>query len=91
MKRAGVHADLLLRFYVTFIRPMVEYATPVWHPGLTQHLSDQLESAAPVSALHPLRSILQTGAGGCGTSEALRQAAPAVLKLRNFSSQVKGL
>ena len=41
--RAGVGAPHLMTFYTVFISPTLEYAAPVWHPGLTQRLSDDLE------------------------------------------------
>jgi len=31
LKRSGVEADDLLYFYVMAIRPVLEYACPVWH------------------------------------------------------------
>ena len=33
----------LVRCYCTFVRPLLEYAAPVWHPGLTIQQSDVLE------------------------------------------------
>ena len=53
LKRASIRAGQLLRFCVTFIRPGLEYAAPVCHPGFKQHLSDQAESVQRLS----LRSI----------------------------------
>ena len=41
LKRSGV--DDLVRCYCTFVRPLLEYAAPVWHPGLTIQQSDVLE------------------------------------------------
>ena len=32
LKRAGVQLRDLVRCYCTFIRPLLEYAAPVWHP-----------------------------------------------------------
>ena len=43
LKRAGVQLLDLIRCYCTFIRPLLEYAAPVWHPGLTRQQSDLLE------------------------------------------------
>lgn len=43
LKRAKVPANDLLSFYTTCIRPVVEYASPVFHTALPQYLSDQLE------------------------------------------------
>ena len=53
LKRSGVSLPHLLRFYTTFIRPTLEYAAPVWHPGLTQQLSEQLEGVQR-RALHSI-------------------------------------
>lgn len=36
-------ANDLLSFYATCIRPVAEYACPVFHTALPQYLSDQLE------------------------------------------------
>lgn len=44
IKRAAVSVDQMLYFYIAYIRPVLEYAAPVWHTGLTTELSDQLES-----------------------------------------------
>ena len=43
LKRAKVPANDLLSFYTTCIRPVAEYACPVFHTTLPQYLSDQLE------------------------------------------------
>jgi len=34
----------MLHFYISIIRPVLEYAVAVWHTGLTADLSDQLEA-----------------------------------------------
>ena len=44
LKRAGLSNDDILHFYLAVIRPVLEYAAPVWHSSLTNELSDQLES-----------------------------------------------
>ena len=33
-----------LRVYLSFIRPLLEYACPVWHSQLSKELSDKIES-----------------------------------------------
>ena len=43
LKRVNVPTNDLLSFYTTCIRPVAEYACPVFHTALPQHLSDQLE------------------------------------------------
>ena len=43
LKRSGVLLGDLVRCYCTFVRPLLEYAAPVWHPGLTIQQSDVLE------------------------------------------------
>ena len=44
LKRAGAPTRDLLHFYTTVVRPILEYACPVWHSGLTNAQSDALES-----------------------------------------------
>ena len=43
LKRNSVNNDDLLYFYVTAIRPVLEYACPAWHTSLTQKLSNCIE------------------------------------------------
>jgi len=35
LKRAGAGLNDLLNFYCSVIRPVLEYASPVWHSSLT--------------------------------------------------------
>jgi len=44
LKRAGVPCAQLQHFYVAVIRPILEYAAPVWHHLLTNCQSDQIEA-----------------------------------------------
>ena len=44
LRRAGVMPAHLVHFYITSIRPILEYAAPVWNQGLTQRQSHQLET-----------------------------------------------
>jgi hypothetical protein len=44
LKRAGLQSHDLLYFYITCIRPILEYACIIWHHGLTAAQSDRLES-----------------------------------------------
>ena len=39
----GAPVEDLLAVYQTYIRPLVEYASPVWHPAITQEQSNQIE------------------------------------------------
>ena len=41
LKRAGINQNVLN--YVSIIRPVVEYACPVWLTNLPKHLSDNIE------------------------------------------------
>ena len=43
LKRFGLSLDDLKTIYTGFIRPLVEYAVPAWHPGLTEHQHYALE------------------------------------------------
>ena len=44
LKRAGLTQLHLLHFYLSVIRPVLEYASPLWHPTLTKSQSDRLEA-----------------------------------------------
>ena len=44
LKRAGISQCDLLREYVSVIRPVLEYACPVWHTSLPMYLSDNIET-----------------------------------------------
>ena len=43
LKRAGVNQADLVTIYISFVRPVVEYACPVWHTNLPIYLSDNIE------------------------------------------------
>ena len=44
LKRSAVSVDDLYYFYVSAIRPVLEYACPVWHTSLTKEQTKQVES-----------------------------------------------
>ena len=44
LKRAGSSQCDLLRVYVSVIRPVLEYACPVWQTSLPMYLSDNIET-----------------------------------------------
>lgn len=44
LKAAGLNTEELLIVYRGYIRPLLEYAAPMWHPGLTQKQVNQVES-----------------------------------------------
>ena len=43
LRHAGTTTRHLLKFYITLIQPGLEYAAPVWHPSITQTLSENIE------------------------------------------------
>ena len=43
LKCPGINQNNLIRIYVSVIRPVVEYACPVWHTNLPKYLSDNIE------------------------------------------------
>ena len=43
LKRAGLRPEDLIQFYVTCIRPVIEYACEAFHDSLPQYLSNDLE------------------------------------------------
>ena len=44
LKRAGVPHSQLLHFYLAVIRPVLEYAAPVWNHSLNKNQTDKIES-----------------------------------------------
>ena len=43
LKRAGVNQADLVTIHISVVRPVVEYACPVWHTNLSIYLSDNIE------------------------------------------------
>ena len=43
-KKCSTSIDDMLHFYITIIRPVLEYACPVWHSSLTKEQSNRIES-----------------------------------------------
>ena len=43
LKRAGFNQKDFIRIYVSVIRPVVEYACPLWHTNLPKYVSDNIE------------------------------------------------
>ena len=43
LKGAGLNGFELLSVYKSYIRPVLEYAVPLWLAGLTQRQSNQIE------------------------------------------------
>ena len=43
LKRAGISQTDLVKIYVSVIRPVPEYAWPVWSTSLPNYLSDAIE------------------------------------------------
>ena len=44
LRRAGLSSDYLLQYYKTVIRPVVEYACPLWHSSISAEQARSLES-----------------------------------------------
>ena len=43
--RAGINSSDVVSVYCSLIRTILEYASPVWHAGLTKSQSDRIEGA----------------------------------------------
>ncbi|KAI8517737.1 hypothetical protein Bbelb_037540 [Branchiostoma belcheri] len=43
LKHFHISSEDLVTVYVSYIRPVLEYAAPVWHSGLTTELSNKIE------------------------------------------------
>ncbi len=44
LKRAGIGQHDLVTIYVSVIRPVLEYACPVWHTNLNDQLTESIET-----------------------------------------------
>ena len=42
LKRAGISQSDLVTVYLSVVRPVLEYACPVWHTNLPKYLSDDI-------------------------------------------------
>ena len=56
LKRGGVPQNQLLHFYTAVIRPVLEYAAPVWHHLINRTQAHQLESVQK-RAIHIIYNI----------------------------------
>ena len=58
LKRSGVAQSELVPFYVTCIRPVLEYTSPVFHCSLPNYISEDLEwiQRRALRIIHPERS-----------------------------------
>ena len=43
MARAGIYESDIIQVYISIIRSVLEYACPVWHPGLSKTQSNEIE------------------------------------------------
>ena len=43
LKRSGLSTDDLLKSYTTYIRPLLDYAVPTYHPQLSETMSKEIE------------------------------------------------
>ena len=43
LKRAGISQLDLVTVYISVVRPVLEYACPVWHTNMPKYLSDSIE------------------------------------------------
>ena len=55
LKRAGISQNDLVTIYVSIIRPVLEYACPVWSSSLPTYLSDAIEMIQKrvLRSIHP--------------------------------------
>ncbi len=72
-KRAGIGQHDLVTIYVSVIRPVLEYACPVWHTNLNKHLTESIETVQKRACLltclgclrRRTRSITNERSPGC--------------------------
>ena len=77
LKHAGITQKDLFSVYVSVVRPVLEYACPVWHTNLPQYLSDNIE----VIQKRALKCIFS----GLGYAEILRRVNLDTLNVRRDS------
>ena len=60
LKRAGLAPDQLLHFYLSVVRPVLEYCSVVWHHGLTKSQSEQIKAVQKraIRIIYPLTSAM---------------------------------
>ena len=68
LKRSGLGTRQLVQFFCTCIRPITEYACPVFHDGLPVYLSNELEGVQT----RAMRIIFPL----CSYNEALVESVP---------------
>ena len=66
LKRSGISQNHLLKVYLSVIRPVMEYACPVWHTCLPKYVSNNLETIQKQA----LKSIFP----GCDYNECMKLA-----------------
>ena len=66
LKRSKLSQKDIIKVYTSLVRPVLEYACQVWHPGLTGYHSDLLESVQ--------ERVLKMIFPGISYTEALTQA-----------------
>ena len=56
LKRAGLPADRLAHWYITVIRPVLEYCAIVWHRGLSKYQTESIEAIQrrALRIVHPI-------------------------------------
>ena len=57
LKRAGIIQLDLVTVYISVVRPVLEYACPVWHTNLPKYLSDS--DSIELIQNHAMKSIFQ--------------------------------
>ena len=63
--RCGFASDDVVAVYCSLNRPLLEYASPVWHCGLTDVLSKELEHCADEVFAHTFSTVALFRLSGC--------------------------
>ena len=77
LNSAGITQKDLVSVYVSVVRPVLEYACPIWHTNLPQYLSDNIEVI--------IRRALKCIFPGLGYEEILRRVNLDTLNVRRDS------
>ena len=60
LKRAGLPVDRLAHWYITVIRPVLEYCAVVWHHGLSKYQTESIEAIQrrALRIVHPITASM---------------------------------
>ena len=74
LKRAGINQSDLVSVFLSIVRPVLEYACPVWHTNLPTYLSDSIELFKKSHEINLSRTIICGRVTTYGSTNSKRKA-----------------